>query len=105
MLELLKHKLAIFTGKALLFDTNEVKELELGKRIASIVAGAYIFQKGIRNIHKSPVISLQEVILGGFLLYNGSTGIDALKRKPKEPADVRRNQIQGNDPDSVPAFV
>lgn len=107
MLKILKHKLAIFTGKTLLLNSGDRKELEIGKRIVSVIAGAYIFQRGIRMIHKSPAMSLQELLLGSFLLYNGATGINALvDKKPKEISEVRKNQIQGNDPtDCVPAFV
>jgi uncharacterized membrane protein len=105
MLGNLNHKLAILTGK-LLLNIEEAKEMEAGKRLISIIAGAYIFQRGIRIITKSPVIAAQEVLLGGFLLYNGATGINLLAyKKPKEAADMRRNQIQGNEPGAEPAFV
>lgn len=107
MLRILKHKLAIFTGKTLLLNSGDSKELEIGKRIVSVIAGAYIFQRGIRTIYKTPAMGVQELLLGGFLLYNGATGINALvDKKPKEISDVRKNQIQGNDPaERVPAFV
>jgi uncharacterized membrane protein len=104
MLQKLKHKLAIFTGKLLLnFEDNT--GMTSGKRIVSLIAGAYIIQKGIRTLHSSPLIGTQEVFLGGFLLYNGAAGINLLSRKAKEPSEIRRNQIQGNDPDCIPAFV
>ncbi|WP_432710961.1 hypothetical protein [Pedobacter sp.] len=105
MLGYLNHKIAILTGK-LLLNNEDTKEMEVGKRLISIIAGAYLFQRGVRIITKSPVIALQEVLLGGFLLYNGATGINLFaNRRPKEAADMRRNQIQGNEPGAIPAFV
>ena len=105
MLGNINHKIALFTGK-LLLNFDEAKEMEAGKRLISIIAGAYIFQRGVRIITKSPGLAIQEVLLGGFLLYNGATGVNLLAyKKPKEPADMRRNQIQGNEPGAIPAFV
>lgn len=102
----LKNKLGIIAAKSLLsaYDTDE---LDAGKRIVSIIAGAYIFQRGIKAITTHPFIGIQEALLGGILLYNGAVGANKkIIRKPTELSDVRRNQIQGNDPDSaVPAFV
>jgi uncharacterized membrane protein len=103
MLQTLQHKLTLLTGKVLL-NIDEAREMEAGKRLISLLAGAYIFQRGLRIIYKSPILAFQELLLGGFLLYNGATGINLLA-KPKEIADIRRNQIQGNDPDAFPAFV
>jgi len=101
----INHKLAMLTGKMLL-NINDAREMEAGKRLISIIAGAYIFQRGVRIITKSPALAVQEVLLGGFLLYNGATGINLLAyKKPKEAADIRRNQIQGNEPGAIPAFV
>lgn len=105
MLGNINHKIAILTGK-LLLNIDEAKEMEAGKRLISIIAGAYIFQRGVRIITKSPALAVQEVLLGSFLLYNGATGINLLAyKKPKEAADMRRNQIQGNEPGAIPAFV
>ena len=101
----INHKLAMLTGKMLL-NFDDAREMEAGKRIISIIAGAYIFQRGVRIIAKSPALAVQEVLLGGFLLYNGATGINLLAyKRPKEASDMRRNQIQGNEPGAIPAFV
>jgi uncharacterized membrane protein len=105
MLQNIKHKLAMLSGGALL-NMDEAKELNAGKRIISLLAGAYMLQRGIKIVKSSPVLAIQELMLGGFLLYNGATGINLLAlRKPREISEIRRNQIQGNDPDAVPAFV
>jgi uncharacterized membrane protein len=105
MLGNINHKIAIFTGK-LLLNIDDAREMEAGKRLISIIAGAYIFQRGVRIITKSPALAVQEVLLGGFLLYNGATGVNLLAyKKPKNAADMRRNQIQGNEPGAIPAFV
>ena len=105
MLQTLKHKLAMLSGK-LVLNLNDAREMDAGKRLISIIAGAYIFQRGLRVATKSPVIALQEVLLGCFLLYNGATGVNLMNyKRPKELADMRRNQIQGNDPDAIPIFV
>ncbi len=105
MLRNLKHKIAMVSGTAIL-NMDKAKELNAGKRIISICAGVYMLQRGIKIVSTSPVLAIQELILGGFLLYNGATGINLLAlRKPREAAEIRRNQIQGNDPDAIPAFV
>ena len=105
MLQNLTHKLTLLTGK-LLLNIEEAKEIDAGKRIISVIAGAYILQRGIKTAFKSPVMAIQEILLGSFLLYNGTTGINLLSRwRQREIADIRRNQIQGNDPDAIPAFV
>lgn len=90
-----------------LLKSYETEELEAGKRIVSLIAGVYMVQRGIRCISKHPFLGIQETLLGGVLLYNGAVGINKrITRKPVEASDIRRNQIQGNDPDSaVPAFV
>lgn len=105
MLQTVKHKLTILTGK-LLLNLDDAREIDAGKRLISIIAGAYIFQRGLRIATKTPVLAVQEVLLGGFLLYNGAMGVNLMNyRKPRELADVRRNQIQGNDPNTEPNFV
>ncbi|TCD00129.1 hypothetical protein [Pedobacter psychroterrae] len=85
------------------YETNEIQP---AKRFLSIVASIYIIQSGIKDLSKHPIYSAQKLLLAGALIY--SAAIDLNKRiikKPKE-TDIRRNQIQGNDPNSqVPAFV
>jgi hypothetical protein len=102
----LKHMLALAAGKKLLNSTDSY-ELSTGKRVICILAGAFIFHKGLTNISKRPIISIQEIALGGLLLYNGATGINKLSYKPtNRVSGVRLNQIQGNDPSSrVPEFI
>jgi hypothetical protein len=101
-----KHVVALTAGKKLL-NTGGSYKLGTGKRIISIIAGAYIFKKGIENITKSPIMAIQELALGGLLLYNGATGTNGLNSRPQPKiSDIRQNQIQGNDPSSpVPEFV
>jgi len=106
MFNKLKHILTISAAKSLL-QIDENTSLSTGKRIISIIAGIYMVQKGLNGITKNPILSIQEAVIGGLLLYNGATGMEKpVKRKPTKISDVRRNQIQGNDPNSeVPAFV
>lgn len=106
MFSKLTHNLTILAAKKLL-ETNKTESLDGAKFIISVVAGAYIFQKGIRNIHKHPLICLQETFLGGFLIYDAITKIrDLYPSLPTDVSQVRKNQIQGNDPKSLtPAFV
>jgi hypothetical protein len=42
-----------------LLDNNKKETLSTAKRLLSIVAGAYIFQRGIRSVTKHPVTSIQ----------------------------------------------
>lgn len=102
----LKDKAAIAIGSSLL-KGYETEELNAGKRLISIIAGAYILQKGIRAITKRPITGFEEIALGGILLYSAASGLHKkIIKKPAKPSDVRKNQIQGNDPRAeVPAFV
>lgn len=106
MFSKIQHNLTILAAKKIL-DSNHSLHLSTAKRFISIIAGAYIFSKGLRSITKHPVLGIQETILGGFLLLDAVKDIkNTYPRKPRELNEVRRNQIQGNDPDcAVPAFV
>lgn len=113
MLQKFKEKFTISILNSLLTKYNratlkyEAEELDAGKRLISVIAGLYIFQKGIRNLKKHPILAVEEVALGSILLYGAAAGLNKkIVKKPVDAADIRRNQIQGNDPDSfVPAFV
>jgi uncharacterized membrane protein len=106
MLYKIKHNLTVLAAKKLL-DSNKNKSLSTAKRVVSILAGAYIVQRGLRAITKRPVIAVQEAILGGFLIYDAMKDIkNTYPVLPKVPAQIRRNQIQGNDPSSgIAEFV
>ncbi|MBB5638060.1 hypothetical protein HDF26_001430 [Pedobacter cryoconitis] len=106
MLNKITHNLTILAAKKIL-HTNNAENLSTAKRLVSIIAGAYIFQRGIKCLYKHPIIGIQEAFLGGFLMYDAVKSIkDTYPMKPTDPAEIRRNQIQGNDPNSpVPAFV
>lgn len=106
MLNNLKHMVALTAGKKLL-NSSDSYELSTGKRVICVIAGAFIFRRGLKNITKRPIISIQEIILGSVLLYNGATGENKLIEKPiSHVSTVRLNQIQGNDPNSkVPEFI
>jgi hypothetical protein len=85
----------------------ETKDLNTGKRLISVIAGVYMLQKGIRSLSKHTFRGIEEITLGGVLLFSAASGLHKkIIKKPLNPSDVRRNQIQGNDPKSgVPAFV
>ncbi|MEJ7559420.1 MAG: hypothetical protein WKF66_14015 [Pedobacter sp.] len=89
-----------------IFNSYETGELDTGKRLVSSVAGVYLLQKAIKDIPRHPYKAAQKFALSGLLLYAAASGLTKkIIKKPKELADMRRNQIQGNDPHSVPAFV
>jgi len=106
MLNKITHNLTILAARKIL-NTNNAENLSTAKRLVSIIAGAYIFQRGVKCFYKHPIIGIQEAFLGGFLMYDAVKSIkDTYPMKPTDPSEVRRNQIQGNDPNSpVPAFV
>lgn len=106
MLSKITHNITLLAAKKLL-DSNKTESLTTAKRLVSVIAGAYIFQRGIRALIKHPLIGLQEAALGGFLIYDAVKDIkETYPNKPTEPAQIRKNQIQGNDPKSdTPAFV
>jgi hypothetical protein len=106
MFDRLTHNLTISAAKSLL-KIDGPPELSPGRRLISIVAGAYILQRGVRSLGKRPFLGLQEAFLGGLLIYNGASGIKSTRNsKPRKLSEVRKNQIQGNDPKTgVPAFV
>ena len=84
MFNKLQHTVALAAGKTILNGTDDVR-LSTGKRMISILAGAFIFRRGLKNIAKSPILAVQELALGGLLLYNGATGENKLNRKAKQP--------------------
>jgi hypothetical protein len=102
----LKDKATLAIGSSLL-TRYQTEELNAGKRLISVIAGAYILQKGIRSITKRPLTGFEEIALGSILLYSAASGLHKkITKKPAKPSDVRKNQIQGNDPRAdVPAFV
>lgn len=106
MLNKLKERFTLSLVSSLV-NGYEAQELETGKRLISIIAGVYMLQKGIRAIRKHPVTAVEEVALGSILLYSAASGLNKkIIKKPAKPSDIRRNQIQGNDPRSpVPEFV
>lgn len=105
MFNSLKDKLALSFVNTLL-NSYETGDLDSGKRIVSSIAGVYLLQKAIKDIPEHPFKAVQKFALSGLLLYTAASGLNKkIFRKPKELSDVRKNQIQGNDPDLVPAFV
>ncbi|MGN7204214.1 hypothetical protein ACTHQF_08070 [Pedobacter sp. SAFR-022] len=84
MFNKLQHTVALAAGKTILNGTDEVR-LSTGKRMISILAGAFIFRRGLKNLTKSPIIAVQELALGGLLLYNGATGENKLGSKARQP--------------------
>lgn len=105
MFQKIKDKIALTLATSFLgaYETNEIQP---AKRFISIVASVYIIQSGIKDLPIHPVYSVQKFLLAGALIYNAA--IDLNKRIIKKPReiDIRKNQIQGNDPNSqVPAFV
>ena len=105
MFNSIKDKLTLSFVNTLL-NSYEMGELETGKRIVSSIAGVYMLQKAIKDIPDHPFKAAQKIALSGLLLYAAASGLNKkIIKKPKELSDVRKNQIQGNDPDLVPAFV
>ncbi|RZK80783.1 MAG: hypothetical protein EOO92_06905 [Pedobacter sp.] len=105
MFNSLKHKITLSFVNSIL-SSYEAAELDSGKRLISTIAGVYMLQKAIKDIPNHPYKAAQKFALSGLLLYTAASGLNKkIIKKPKELSDVRKNQIQGNDPQSVPAFV
>lgn len=105
MFNSLKDKIALSFVNSVL-NSYEANELDSGKRLISTIAGVYLLQKAIREIHDHPFKAVQKFALSGLLLYTATSGLNKkIIRKPKDHSDMRKNQIQGNDPQSIPAFV
>ncbi len=51
------------------------ENIDQGERALSIVAGSYLFYKGLTNIVKHPFLGLQGTAAGALLLYRGATGV------------------------------
>lgn len=92
-----KHMLALAAGKKLL-NSSDSYELSTGKRVVCILAGAFILSRGLKHITKKPIISIQEIALGGLLLYNGATGVNKLNKPTNRLADVHSTELQWRDP-------
>jgi hypothetical protein len=106
MFSIINRNLTLSAARKLIDNNNNQDTLSTAKRIISLISGAYIFQRGIRNIYTHPLISAQEIALGGFLVFDAITGIaNTYPKKPTDPSQIRKNQIQGNDPSTTPAFV
>ena len=97
MFNKLQHTVALAAGKTILNGTDDVK-LSTGKRMISILAGAFIFRRGLKNLTKSPIIAVQELALGGLLLYNGATGENNLSSKARQPLTARPYKAIGTEP-------
>ena len=58
---------------------NENANVGRSERILSITTGSFILLKGVTNIFSHPVISLGELVIGGFLLKRGVSGYCEMK--------------------------
>lgn len=74
MLESITQKLTD-TIKGPILQQNDNANVNMPERILSLLAGAVITYKGIKQITSHPIIALQEAMVGGILLYRGATGV------------------------------
>jgi uncharacterized membrane protein len=74
MLESITHKLTDAV-KGPLLPQNDNANVDTTERLLSILAGAVMTYKALSQIRKHPLIAIQEVMVGGVLLYRGATGI------------------------------
>ena len=65
----------------LLPKTDESPNIDQGERTFSVLAGAYIFYKGLKNLGKHPFLGLHGAAAGGFLIYRGVTGVCPIYKK------------------------
>lgn len=71
------------------WQENENANVNTTERLISIATGTFIFYKALSNIGKHPFIALQEMAVGGILLYRGATGICPIySRMGKDSTDV-----------------
>lgn len=93
MLESITNKLTDAV-KGPLLQENENANVNMPERILSILAGAVITYKGIKQITSHPVIALQEAMVGGILLYRGATGVCPIySRLGKDSTDTQAISI------------
>ncbi|HUH32841.1 MAG TPA: SRPBCC family protein [Daejeonella sp.] len=93
MLESITHKLTDAV-KGQLLQENENVNVNMPERILSILAGAVITYKGLKQITNHPVIALQEAMVGGILLYRGATGVCPIySRLGKDSTDTQAINI------------
>lgn len=93
MLESITNKLTDAV-KGPLLQGNENANVNMPERILSILAGAVITYKGIKQFTNHPVIALQEAMVGGILLYRGATGICPIySRLGKDSTDTQAISI------------
>ncbi|MFP5081602.1 hypothetical protein [Pedobacter sp. JCM 36344] len=105
MFNSLKDKFTLFFLNSI-FNSYEAGELDTGKRLVSSFAGAYLLKKAIKDVPQHPYKAAQKFALSVLLLYAAASGLNKkIIKKPKELSDIRKNQIQGNDPHAIPAFV
>ena len=93
MLESITNKLTDAV-KGPLLQENENANVNMPERVLSILAGAVITYKGIRQFTSHPIIALQEAMVGGILLYRGATGVCPIySRLGKDSTDTQAISI------------
>jgi uncharacterized membrane protein len=93
MLESITNKLTDAV-KGPLLQENENANVNMPERILSILAGAVITYKGIKQFTNHPIIALQEAMVGGILLYRGATGVCPIySRLGKDSTDTQAINI------------
>lgn len=56
------------------FKKEQGINIEKKERLVSVIAGLYLLKKGIAGISRHPILGIQSVALGSFLLYRGASG-------------------------------
>jgi uncharacterized membrane protein len=56
------------------FKKEQGTNIEKKERLVSVIAGLYLLKKGIAGISRHPILGIQSVTLGSFLIYRGASG-------------------------------
>lgn len=80
--------------KGSFLEPKDIENVNTTERLLSIAAGTFVFYKGIKQLFSHPLIGLQEVAVGGVLLYRGATGFcPVYDRIGKDTTDLQALRI------------
>jgi uncharacterized membrane protein len=86
------------------------ENIDQGERIVSVLAGSYLLYKSFKNLTSHPLLGLQGLAAGGYMIYRGATGVcpvyEKLGKDTTDPEAIRiMETITVNaDRDTVYAF-
>jgi uncharacterized membrane protein len=86
------------------------ENIDQGERIVSVLAGSYLLYKSFKSLTSHPLLGLQGLAAGGYMIYRGATGVcpvyEKLGKDTTDPEAIRiiETITVNADRDTVYAF-